>query len=61
VRNLDGDARAIAGFGIAAASAAMGQVDQDLNAFADDLMLFFAIEVDDKTHPAGIVLKLGVV
>src|SRR6185295_3406279 len=61
VRNLDRDARAIAGFRIAAASPAMRQIDQDLNAFAYDLMGLFAIEVDDKAHSAGIMLKLGVV
>ena len=40
VRNLNQQAGAVAGFGIATARAAMGQIDQDLNALLDDLWLF---------------------
>ena len=61
VGNLDQDARAIAGFGIAAAGAAMGQVDQDLNAFEDDVVGFMAFDAGDEADPAGIVFMARVV
>ena len=61
VRNLDSDPGAVARLRIAAAGAAVGQVDQNLDALADHLMGFFAVQIDDKAHPAGVVLKLRVV
>ena len=61
VRNLDQHAGAVAGFRIAAASAAMRQVEEDLNAFADDVVAFVAVDAGDKPDPAGIVLVRGVV
>jgi hypothetical protein len=39
----------------------MGQVDQDFNALADDLMALFAADAGDKAHSAGIVLVLGMI
>ena len=56
VRNLDQDAGAVAGLRVAARSAAMGQVDQNLDALADDLVAFFAADAGDQAHAAGIVL-----
>ena len=56
VGNLDEDAGAVAGFGVAAGGAAMGEVDEDLEALADDLVALFAADVRDQSHAAGIVL-----
>ena len=61
VRNLDQDAGAVAGFRIAAAGAAMRQVDQDLDALLDDVVRALALDVRDKADTAGIVLVGGVV
>ena len=61
MRDLDQDAGAVARLRIAAASAAMRQVDQDLDAFADDFVGLFAVQIDDEAHAAGVVLVLGVV
>ena len=38
VRDLDENARAVTGFGIAAASAAVGQVDQNFDALDNDVV-----------------------
>ena len=61
VRDLDQEAGAVAGFRIAAAGAAMRQVDQDLNALDDDVVRFLALDVGDKANAAGIVLVARVV
>jgi len=59
--NLNEDAGTIAGFRVAPARAAMGEVDQDLDALADDLMAFFAADAGDKAHSAGIMLITRVI
>ena len=56
VRNLNQDAGAVAGLRVAARRAAMGEVDENLEALADDLVAFFAADAGDKSHAAGIVL-----
>ena len=61
MRNLNQDAGAIAGFRIAAAGAAVGQVDQDLDALADDVVGLLAIDAGDKADAAGVVLMLRIV
>ena len=61
VRDLDQDAGAIARFRIAAAGAAMGQVDQDLDALYDDVVRFLALDVGHKADAAGVVLMARVV
>ena len=61
VRDLDQDARAVAGLRIAAAGAAMRQVDEDLNAFGDDVVRRLAVDVDDKADSAGVVLVARIV
>ncbi len=58
VRNLDQNARAIAGLRIAPAGAAMGQVDQNLDAFQDDIVRLSAFNARDKSDAASIVLVL---
>ena len=51
VRNLDEDARAVARFRIASAGAAMGQVEQDLNALFDDVVTFLPEMLATKPMP----------
>ena len=61
VRDLDQDASAVAGLRIAAAGAAMSQIDEDFDALADDFVRLLTVEIDHETHPAGVVLVAGVV
>ena len=61
VRNLDQDAGAVAGFGVAAAGAAVSQIDQDFDAFDDDVVRFVALDVGDEAYPTGIVLMTRVI
>ena len=58
---LQQDARAIARIGLAAARAAVRQIDQDRERIADDLVGLLALDVHDKADAAGIVFKLRVV
>ncbi len=51
----------VAGGCIAAVSAAMHEVDQNLQAVLDDLMGPVAVKVADHAHTAGIVFKNGVI
>ena len=51
VRNLDEDAGAVAGLRIAAAGAAMGQVDQDLDALAHDVVARVPLMLATKPMP----------
>ena len=61
MRNLDEYAGAIAGFGVAAAGAAVGQVDQNLNSLLNDLMTLIAANAGYEPDTASIVLVLRVV
>src|SRR6202030_1962816 len=61
MRNLDQYARAIPGFRIAAAGAAMRQVQQHLNSLADNIVTLLAADAGHKPDPAGVVLVRGVV
>ncbi len=56
VRNLNQDACAIAGLRVATRRAAMSEVDENLNALADNLVAFHARNAGDQSHAAGIVL-----
>jgi hypothetical protein len=56
VRELNEDACAVAGFGVTARSASMGEVNEHLEALADDLVALFAPDVRDESYAAGIVL-----
>ena len=56
VRNLNQHARAIAGFRIAAASAAVRQIDQNLNALENDVVRFLALDVGYEADAARVVL-----
>jgi hypothetical protein len=61
VRNLNQNASAIAGFRIAAAGAAMSQVDEDFNSLADNLVAFFAANAGYKANAARVMLVRRVV
>src|SRR5260370_1091061 len=61
MRNLDEDARAVAGFRIAAARAAMRQVEKNLDSLADDVVALMAADAGDEPDPAGVVLVRRVV
>ena len=61
VRNLNGQPRAVARLRIAAAGAAMGQVDEDLNPLQHDVVRFLPLDVDDKAHAASVALIWRVV
>ena len=52
---------AVAGFRIAAASAAMHKVLQDLQALQDDVVRRLAVDVDDEANSAGVVFVGGIV
>ena len=39
----------------------MGQIFQNFNAMADHVMGFDALNMRDKTYPAGIMLKLRII
>ena len=59
--DLDQDARAVAGVVLAAAGAAVVQVEQRRQAVADQLMRFPPLQVDDEAHAAAIVFVARVV
>ena len=61
VRDLDQNARPVARLRVAAAGAAVGEVDEDLDALADDLVRAFATDVGDEADAAGIVFVDGTV
>ena len=61
VRELEEDAGAVTGFGIATAGAAMGEVDQNLDALAHDLVGAHALDAGDEADAAGIVLVARIV
>ena len=61
VRDLDQHAGAVAGFRIAAAGAAVRQVDQNLNALDDDVVRFLTLDVGNEADSAGIVLMARIV
>ena len=47
--------------GIAACGSAMGEVDEHLEALADDVVAFFAANAGHEAHAAGIVLIARVI
>jgi hypothetical protein len=59
--DLDQHAGAIAGAWIAAAGAPVRQVDQNLDAFEDDIVRLLALEIGNEANSAGIVLVARVV
>ena len=61
MRRLQQDARAVAGVFLAAAGAAVLQVEEDLDRFLHQVVRLAALEVDDEADAAGIVFELRVV
>ena len=61
VRDLDQKPGAVARFGIAATGAPVRQIDQNLNAFFDNVVRFGTFDIGDKAHTAGIVFIAGMV
>ena len=59
--DLNENAGAISGFWIAAARTTVREVDEHLDALAQNLVRLLAPNIDDKTHAAGIVFTRGVV
>ena len=59
--NLDQNAGAIAGLRIAAAGAAMRQVQQDLNSLFDDVVTLLTANAGDKPDAAGVMLMRRIV
>ena len=54
--DLDQNACAVAGLGIAACSTTMGEVNEHLEALADDVVALFALDAGHEAHPTGVVL-----
>ena len=61
VRDLDQDAGTIAGLRVAAASAAVRQVEQDLDALEDDVVRLLAPYARDEANAASVVLVSRIV
>ena len=61
MRNLDQHAGAIARLGIAPASPAVRQVDQDFDPLHDDVVGFFAGDVGHKADPARVMFIARIV
>ena len=61
VRNLNQEAGAITRLRVAATRPAMSQIDEDLDAFFDDVVRFLALDIGDETDATGIVFVGGVV
>ena len=61
IGNLDQDAGAVADQRIGAHRAAMVEIDQELQALADDLVGLCALDVGDKADAAGVMLVARVV
>ena len=59
IRHLDQDAGAVAGVRLAAARAAMLQVDEQLQALLDDRVRTSALDVDDEPDAARVVLRIA--
>jgi hypothetical protein len=58
---LDQDSRPVTGLRIAAAGAPVREVDENLDAFEDDVVAFLAGNVRHETNPTRIVLVARVV
>src|SRR5262245_10504631 len=61
IRHLNEDAGAVARVGFAPAGAAVQQVEEHLQPFLDDPVRLAALDVDDETDAAGVVLVAGIV
>ncbi len=61
VRHLDQNTGAVAGIGLAAAGAAMFQIDQDLQGVLNDLMALAVLEIGDEADAARVMLVARII
>jgi hypothetical protein len=61
VRDVDEDASAVAGAGVASRRAAVREAAQDLDAHRDDLVGGGAAKISDEAEPARVAFEGGVV
>ena len=61
VRHLHENAGAVAGIGLAAAGAAMVEIDQNCQRLADDLVGLFPLDIGNKADATGVMLELWIV
>ena len=61
MRNLQKYSRAVTSAGITSLRATVREIFEYLEALADDVVRFVALDVDDKPNPARILLVLRVV
>jgi hypothetical protein len=61
VRDLAQDTGTVAGYIICAGGSAVVQIQQHLLGVLNNLVVFFAGNIDDRTDPAGIMFALGFV
>ena len=59
--DLEENAGAVSGFGVAATGSAMGQVEQDLNSLVYDVVTFVAANISYEADAAGVMLLRRVV
>ena len=59
--DLQQNAGTITGAGVAALSAAVEKMVKDFQAFAHNIVRFRALDIRDKSDPAPILLKSGVI
>src|SRR5215471_5232486 len=61
MRNLDQNASAITGFGVAPTGASVGQIEENLDTFTDNVVAFLSADTCHKAYAAGVVLMGRVV
>ena len=61
VRNLNQDSRAVTRLRIAATGAAMGEIDQHLDALQHDVVRFLAVDAGNEPDAAGVMLMPGAI
>ena len=59
--NLNQNASTIASFRIAAACTTVREVDEYLDALAQNVVRLFASNIDNKAHAAGVMFTRGIV
>ena len=61
VWNLNQNAGAVAGLGIATAGPAVGEVNENLNSLLDDVVALVAADAGHESHTACIVLERWII
>ena len=60
-RFMNENACAVASLRVAAACAAVREIDENFDSLADDVVRLFAVQINDETHAARVMLVTGVV